>query len=51
MDADKALAKLAEHGILGGLPTERGILWCCTEKVTKAQIDETVRILREEAQA
>ncbi|MBQ5961319.1 MAG: aminomethyl-transferring glycine dehydrogenase subunit GcvPA [Firmicutes bacterium] len=51
VDADKALAKLAEHGILGGLSTERGILWCCTEKVTKAQIDEAVRILREEAQA
>ena len=48
-DADEVLAKLAGHGILGGLPTERGILWCCTEKVTKAQIDETVRILREEA--
>ncbi|MFA6857614.1 MAG: aminomethyl-transferring glycine dehydrogenase subunit GcvPA [Treponema sp.] len=36
---------LAGHGILGGLPLPGGnILWCTTEKNTKADIDETVRL-------
>jgi glycine dehydrogenase subunit 1 len=47
--AETALAALQDQGILGGLPTEQGILWCCTEKNTKAQIDEMVSILKEAA--
>lgn len=36
---------LAGHGILGGLPLPDGnILWCTTEKNTKADIDETVQL-------
>ena len=32
-------AKLEEQGILGGLPVDGGILWCCTECNSKADID------------
>lgn len=39
--------KLDERGILGGLPVEDGLLWCCTEKNTKADIDRLVQILKE----
>jgi glycine dehydrogenase subunit 1 len=41
------LAKLAEHGILGGLPVEGGILWCCTELNTKEEIKRTAALARE----
>ncbi|MDD7678323.1 MAG: aminomethyl-transferring glycine dehydrogenase subunit GcvPA [Anaerovibrio sp.] len=37
---------LAAEGILGGLPVEEGILWCCTELCTKEKIDELVRIIK-----
>ena len=33
--------------ILGGLQIEEGVLWCCTEKVTKADLDRTVAIVKE----
>ena len=39
--------KLAERGILAGLPTDGGILWCCTEMNTKQQIDLFVEALKE----
>lgn len=43
--------KLAERGILGGLPLEgkdRGkILWCATETNTKEQIDQMIETIRE----
>ena len=45
--ADEVLKALEENGILGGLPVEEGILWCATEKVTKAQLDQTVAIVKE----
>ena len=44
--------KLAEHGILGGLPVGKDILWCATEMNTKREIDELVllveKIVKEE---
>ena len=39
--------KLAEKGILGGLPVEEGILWCVTEQNSKAQIDALVEAMKE----
>ena len=37
---------LAERGVLAGLPTEHGILWCTTELNSKTQIDELVDMVR-----
>ena len=45
--ADLVLKALEENGILGGLPVEGGVLWCATEKVTKAQLDKAVAIVKE----
>ncbi len=45
--AEQALAALEAHGILGGLPVEGGILWCATEKNTKAQMDALIAVLKE----
>ena len=39
--------RLAEKGILGGLPVEGGLLWCCTELNSKKDIDELVTAIRE----
>ncbi len=47
VDTDILLSKLEKHGILGGLPVNGGILWCATEKNTKDQIDELVKIVKE----
>lgn len=44
---EKVQAALAEHGILGGLPVQDGILWCVTETNSKAQIDRMVAIVKE----
>ena len=44
---EKALQALDDHGILGGLPVDGGILWCVTEVVTKAELDRTIDIIRE----
>ncbi|WP_239644712.1 hypothetical protein [Enterococcus crotali] len=41
------LTKLEEHDILGGYPTEQGLLWCVTEMNTKEQIDEVVALVKE----
>ena len=42
------LQKLDEKGILGGLPLgENRILWCCTEKNTRAELDRAVSIVKE----
>jgi len=38
---------LHEHGVLSGLPMENGMLWCVTEKASKAQLDEVVNLVRE----
>ncbi len=43
-DVRRTLDLLAERGILGGLPVSGGILWCVTEMVTKAEIDEVASI-------
>ena len=47
VDAEELCDALAERGILGGLPVEGGILWCCTELNRKAQIDELVAAVKE----
>ena len=45
---DAVLAALEENGILGGLPMgEDEILWCATEKNTKAELDRAVAIVKE----
>lgn len=44
---DKALEALESAGILGGLPVEGGLLWCATEKVSKAELDRSVQIVKE----
>ena len=44
---EKILEALDAEGILGGLPIERGILWCATEKVSKAEMDRAAEIVRE----
>ena len=45
--AGEVLKALEDAGILGGLPLEEGILWCVTEKVSKAQLDKAVAIVKE----
>ena len=45
--AEEVLAALADADILGGLPVEGGILWCATEKVSKAVMDKTIAIVKE----
>ncbi len=45
--AEEVLKALENANILGGLQIEEGVLWCCTEKVTKADIDRTVAIVKE----
>ena len=45
---DAVLAALDEAGILGGLPLgENEILWCATEKNTRAELDRAVAIVKE----
>ena len=45
--ADEVLKALENADILGGLQIEEGVLWCCTEKVTKADLDRAVAIVKE----
>ena len=45
--ADEVLKALEDNDILGGLPVEGGVLWCATEKVSKADLDKTVAIVKE----
>ncbi len=44
---EEVLAKLEENGILGGYPTEKGVIFCTTELVTKNEIDRAVKIIGE----
>ena len=44
---DEVLKALENAGILGGLPVEGGVLWCATEKASKADLDKTVAIVKE----
>lgn len=46
-DPETINARLAEHGILGGLPVDGKLLWCCTEKTGQAAIDRMITILKE----
>ena len=46
-NTDQVLKVLEDAGILGGLPVNGGILWCATERNTKAQIDLLVETLKE----
>ena len=39
--------RLEERGILGGLPVDGGILWCCTELNTKADMDQLIAVIGE----
>ena len=45
--ADEALKALEDAGILGGLPVEGGVLWCATEKASKADLDRAIAIVKE----
>ena len=47
MDPDALCDALAERGILGGLPVDGGVLWCCTELNGKADIDGLVSVIKE----
>jgi glycine dehydrogenase subunit 1 len=40
-------AALHAQGVLSGLPLQGGMLWCVTEKASKAQLDQVVRLVRE----
>ncbi len=44
---NEVLRALEAGGILGGLPVEGGVLWCATEKQSKAQLDRAVAIVKE----
>ena len=44
---DEVLKALEDAGILGGLPVEGGVLWCATEKASKAVLDKTIAIVKE----
>lgn len=40
-------AALHQKGILSGLPLPGGMLWCVTEKASRAQLDQAVSLVRE----
>ena len=44
---DEVLSALEKAGILGGLPIEGGVLWCATEKATRAELDRAIAIVKE----
>lgn len=45
--ANKLEEALAMQGILCGLPVGKNILWCVTEKATRAHLDDVISIIRE----
>ena len=45
--SEEVLSALEKAGILGGLPIPEGILWCATEKVSKAELDKTAAVVKE----
>lgn len=47
IDASDLCKALEGKGILGGLPVEGGILWCCTEMNSKRDIDALVALIGE----
>ena len=44
---EEVLEALENADILGGLPVEGGILWCTTEKISKAELDKAVAVVKE----
>lgn len=45
---DAILSELQKHGILGGLKIcDDAILWCTTEVLSKCELDEAVKIIKE----
>ena len=46
-DAPALVEALSRRGILAGLPIEQGILWCATEKNTRADIDDLIAAIEE----
>ena len=47
-ERENVLAALAADDILGGLPVGGDrILWCATEKVSRAELDKAVSIVKE----
>ncbi|MCI5499398.1 MAG: aminomethyl-transferring glycine dehydrogenase subunit GcvPA [Clostridiales bacterium] len=47
VEPEKLTAALEAKGILGGLPVDGGILWCCTELNTKADMDQLIAVIGE----
>jgi glycine dehydrogenase subunit 1 len=45
--AEEVLSALEKADVLGGLIIDGGVLWCATEKVSKAELDKTVAIVKE----
>ena len=45
--AEEVLKALEAADILGGLIVEGGVLWCVTEKVSRAELDKAVAIVKE----
>ena len=43
---DAIVAALDKAGVLAGLPVDGGLLWCVTEKVSKATLDEVIDIVK-----
>ena len=47
-DSQAIIKALSDNGILGGLDiSDNEILWCCTEKQTKAELDRALKIIEE----
>ncbi|MDR1599711.1 MAG: aminomethyl-transferring glycine dehydrogenase subunit GcvPA [Oscillospiraceae bacterium] len=46
-DPDALMSRLEGEGILGGLPTDGGILWCVTEMNERGEIDRAAAICGE----
>ena len=44
---EEVLAALEQNGILGGLPVEGGVLWCATEKQSRAELDKAIAVVKE----
>ncbi len=45
--AETLMKHLEDHGILGGLPVEEGILWCATEMNRKQDMDRFIEVIKE----
>lgn len=47
VEPETLCAALADKGILGGLPVDGGVLWCCTEMNSRGEIDNLVSAIQE----